>query len=210
MSIIRAAFTVAVLAMGAAWLLLFRPTFLGGPASYVMVAGRSMQPTLDSGDLVLVRQQGNYGNGDIVAFRVPEGEPGEGAIVIHRIVGGSAEEGLIVQGDNKNGPDPWRPTAGDVVGRLWFSVPGAGRLLAILQSPLLLAGLASGVAVSLVLIGGEEKNRPRRACQSQAGGARRRFRPWRLPPWRGLGLGLLLLLALLVIPFAAYRPGKRV
>ena len=161
MSVSRLAFTVALLAVSAAWLLLFRPTFLGGPATYVMVSGASMEPTLDSGDLVLVRQQGNYGSGDIVVFRVPQGEPGEGATVIHRIVGGSPDEGFLMQGDNKEGPDPWRPTKDDVVGKLWFSVPGASRYLAVLQSPLLLAGLASGVAVFLVLIGGGEKEGPR-------------------------------------------------
>lgn len=203
---------LALLAVGlfVAWFLFLRPAFLGGPTSYVRVSGVSMEPSLHQGDLALVRKQGSYSPGDVIAFRVPNGEPGEGVIVIHRIVGGTAEDGFIMQGDNKKNPDLWHPTQDDIVGEMCFRVPGAGRLLAMLQSPMLLAGLASGVAVSLVLIGGEEKNRPRRASQSQAGGARRRFRPWRLPPWRGLDLGLLLLLALLVIPFAAYRLGKRV
>lgn len=179
MSVSRLAFAVALVAMSAAWLLLFRPTFLGGPATYVMVSGASMEPTLDSGDLVLVRQQDNYGSGDIVVFRVPEDEPGEGATVIHRIVGGSPDEGFVMQGDNKEGPDPWRPTKDDVVGKLWFSVPGAGRSLAVLRSHLLLAGLASGVAVFLVLIGGGEKKGPREVSP-----AKRPARPPRLqaPP----------------------------
>ena len=59
-----------------------------------------MQPTLYEGDLAVVRQQSSYEEGDIVAFRVPEGEDGEGAIIIHRIVGGDAENGFILQGDN--------------------------------------------------------------------------------------------------------------
>ncbi len=188
MRVIRAAFVVALLAMSVAWLLLFRPTFLGGPATYVQVYGTSMEPTLDSGDLVLVREQGNYGNGDIVAFRVPEGESGEGAIVIHRIVGGTAKEGFITQGDNKEVFDPWRPTGDDVVGRLWFSIPVGGRLLAILQSPLLLAALASGVAVFLVLSGGEQKKGPPQPSPAEPSHAIRRRRP------RGLELWLLLIL----------------
>src|SRR3972149_5676326 len=148
MSVIRAAFAVALLAMSATWVLLSRPTFLGGPVTYVMVSGRSMEPTLDSGDLVVVRKQGGYGSGDVVAFRVPEGEPGEGATVIHRVVGGSPDEGFVMQGDNKNGPDPWRPTAGDVVGKSWFSVPGASRSLAVLRSPLVLGLPAGGPATA--------------------------------------------------------------
>ncbi|MDO8616234.1 MAG: signal peptidase I [Dehalococcoidia bacterium] len=203
MSVIRVAFAVALLAMSVAWLLLFRPTFLGGPASYVMVSGESMEPTLDSGDLVLLRQQGNYGNGDIVAFHVPEGEPGEGAIVIHRIVGGSPDEGFVMQGDNKDGPDSWQPTKDDVVGEMWFSVPGASRSLAVLHSPLLLAGLASGVAVFLVLIGGEEKNRPREVSPAKRPDRPRRLR---LPP--GLMLWLLLILTASLVVAAPASAAK--
>jgi len=177
MSVRRLAFTVALVAVGAAWLLLFRPTFLGGPATYVMVSGVSMEPTLDSGDLVLVRQQRHYSSGDIVVFRVPKGEPGEGAAVVHRIVGGSPDEGFVMQGDNKQGPDPWRPTKDDVVGKLWFSAPGASRFLAVFQSPLPLAVLASGVAVFLVLVGKGEKKRPRVLSPVRRPARRRRLRP---------------------------------
>ena len=88
--------TVASVALVVTWFFLLRPAFLGGPASYVMVSGVSMEPTLYSGDLAVVRKQGSYGTGDIVAFIVAEGEPGEKAIVIHRIVGGTAEAGFLM------------------------------------------------------------------------------------------------------------------
>src|SRR3972149_4373118 len=65
-----------------AWFFAFRPGFLGGPAGYVIVAGKSMEPALYTGDLVITRKQPEYRPGDTVAFRV------EGGIVIHRIVGG--------------------------------------------------------------------------------------------------------------------------
>ena len=61
--------------------------FLGGPASYVIVSGHSMEPTLYTGDLVVVHQRDEYSVGDMVAFEI-EG----GSQVIHRIVGGSAAE----------------------------------------------------------------------------------------------------------------------
>ena len=153
---------LGLLAIILAWVLFLRPVSLGGPAGYVAVSGRSMQPTLEAGDLVVTRRQGGYAIGDIVAFRVPEREPGAGGRVIHRIVGGSAEEGFVVQGDNKDAPDPWTPTEDDILGKMWFSVPYAGRLLAALQAPLLLAGLASGFAVFLVLSGDTEGKRPRK------------------------------------------------
>jgi signal peptidase I len=188
MIVIRVVFVIALLAMSLAWLLLFRPTFLGGPATYVIVAGRSMEPTLDSGALVMVRQRGSYGNGDIVAFRVPEGKPGEGAIVIHRIVGGSADEGFVVRGDNKEGPDPWHPAKDDIVGKRWFSLPGGSRFLAILRAPLPLAALAGGLAMLLVLSGPQKRKRPRQPSPAEPPHSIRRPRP------RGLRQGLLLIL----------------
>jgi len=140
-----------------AWFLLLRPSFLGGPASYVMVSGESMEPTLDSGDLVLTRSHHAYAVGDLVAFRVPEGEPGEGAIVIHRIVRGSAADGFATQGDNNGWMDPWVVGADDIVGERWLTVAGAGRSLAVLRAPAAMAAVVAGVAVFLVLIGGAGK-----------------------------------------------------
>jgi len=149
-----------------AWLFLLRPAFLGGPASYIMVAGRSMEPTLHTGDLGLTRKQDSYAIGDIVAFHVPKGEPAEGAMVIHRIVGGSAAEGYLVQGDNKNAADPWRPTGHDIVGRLWFTVPGGGRLVWVLRQPLPLGALAGALGALSVLTAGSGK-RARRGGTSR-------------------------------------------
>jgi signal peptidase len=195
---------LAAVLLLAGWLVLLRPVFLGGPATYVRVTGDSMEPTLDSGDLALVRQQGHYGKGDIVAFRPPMHTGGRSAVVIHRIVGGSSEEGFLMQGDNNEGRDPWRISEGDILGEMWFSVPGGGRLLGMLQSPLVLAALASGVAVFLVLSGGEEKKRsplPPPAPPSHA--IRRR------PP-RGLGQWLLLTLLTRIgtaLPFTPRHQG---
>jgi signal peptidase I len=138
-----------------------------------------MEPSLRQGDLAVVRKQGSYSPGDVVAFRVPRGEAGDGAIVIHRIVGGTAEDGFIMQGDNKENPDLWRPTQDDIVGGMWFSVPRAGGVLAFLQGPLRLAGLASGFAVFLVLSGDTDKKRPRKGSPGKRPDAARRR--WRSP-----------------------------
>jgi signal peptidase I len=180
---------LALLAVGLflAWLLFLRPAFLGGPISFVRVSGVSMEPSLRQGDLAVVRKQGGYSPGDVIAFRVPDGEPGDGGIVIHRIVAGRAEDGFIMQGDNNKGADRWRPTEEDVVGKMWFSVPGAGRFLATLQSPMLLAGLASGLAVFLVLSGDTKEKRVRKVSPGKPPGVAPR-------PWRPFGLTLSLLL----------------
>jgi signal peptidase I len=144
--------TIAITAIAALWFALLRPTALGGPASFVIVAGDSMLPTLRSGDLVVAQRHPDYPNGAVVVYRVPEDEPGAGASVIHRVVGGSLADGLLTRGDNTDGPDIWRPRAPDVLGQAWFSVPAVGRALAFVRSPLGLGAVTGfGVFVAALL-----------------------------------------------------------
>ena len=128
------------LAVALVWAMWFRPVPLGGSASYATVAGVSMEPGLHTGDLVIAHTEATYTVGDVVVFRVPAGFPEEGSLVIHRIVGGDPT-GFVVQGDNKEQPDPWRPAASDIVGSSWIEVPGIGALLVMLRTPVVLAGL---------------------------------------------------------------------
>lgn len=130
----------------AAWLLVLRPEGLGGPAGYVLVSGRSMEPTLSNGDLVVSQRQDAYAKGDVIVYRVPEGELGAGAFVIHRIVGGSGRAGYVTRGDNRRSNDLWRPKPRDVAGKLRVHLPRAGHALVWLRAPLPLALLAGAMA----------------------------------------------------------------
>ena len=145
---------IATLALFAVWGVLFRPTFLGGPAGYVIVSGKSMEPTLYAGDLVITKQQPSYEVGDIVAFRV------EGGMVIHRIIGGDAENGYVIQGDNKPTPDLWRPTPAEILGRQWIAIPNAGTWFQQAGEPLPLGVFLGVLGVGAVT--GEKTARRRR------------------------------------------------
>ncbi len=125
------------------WALFLRPASLGGPASYVLVSGKSMLPRYHTGDLVLVERQSSYHVGEVIAYRVPKGDPMAGAQVIHRIVGGNATAGFIVQGDNRTAPDVWRPKTKDIVGAKALRLPDAVVVLGFLRSPLLLGLFAA-------------------------------------------------------------------
>lgn len=150
-SVVRVLLLLAVVGLAAAWVLLFRPSFLGGDVTYITVQGVSMEPTLSTGDLAIVRKQDSYSVGDTVAFHAG------GSIVIHRIVRGSAEEGYVVQGDNKELPDLWRPMGEDILGRMWVSIPWGGRVLAFLRQPLILGSVVGGLGMLSVLSGGSGK-----------------------------------------------------
>ena len=143
------------------WFVLLRPTFLGGTASYLIVSGTSMLPTLASGDLVLAVEQRSYAVGDVVVYRVPAGEPAAGSLIIHRIVGGDARSGYIVRGDNRQGQDPWQPTSRDVVGRMRVDVPAVGRLVVLLRQPFGIALLAA-LTTFLVALGTSRVRSPKK------------------------------------------------
>lgn len=124
------------------------PATLGGSFGMVIVAGNSMEPTYMLGDAVITWTR-PVGVGDVILYRVPDGEPGEGNPVIHRVIGGDAS-GWITQGDNTDRPDDWVPSKDDVLGVAQFEVPLGGQVLAILRSWWLLA-LLGAVAVLLLL-----------------------------------------------------------
>lgn len=142
---------LAVLAAAAGWFVVLRPQIIGGPAAYVLVSGESMEPSLDPGSLVIALRQDEYRVGDVVAYRVPPGNPASGLLVIHRIVGGSAQDGYVMRGDNAAGSDIWRPMPAEIVGRSWVVVPGAMPVLLFARSPIVAASTASAMAVYLIL-----------------------------------------------------------
>ncbi|HEY8921054.1 MAG TPA: hypothetical protein VIN32_00310 [Candidatus Limnocylindria bacterium] len=71
--------------------------------------------------------------------------------MIHRIVDGDATRGFTLQGDHNTAPDPWHPKWADMVGLARWRLPNAGRLIALVQQPVILAGLASVLVVTVFL-----------------------------------------------------------
>ena len=148
---------VVALTLAVGWVAFLRPAGMGGPAGYVIVSGESMEPLLHTGDLAVVTRETNYDVGDVVAYRIPAGDVGGGMLVIHRVIGGSIDDGLILQGDNRDTPDMWRPQAEDVVGSLRVYVPHAGTALFLLRTPLVIAGVAGFLGFWVVATSGERK-----------------------------------------------------
>jgi signal peptidase I len=131
----------AALALTVATWLFFAPQRLGGPVSYLVVSGSSMEPMLSRGDLVLVRDSDDYRERDVVAYRSHD----LGRIVVHRLVGQHAGH-FVLKGDNNDWLDADRPASSDLVGKLWLRVPRAGRLLVRLREPRSTAPFLGGLA----------------------------------------------------------------
>jgi signal peptidase len=129
------------------WWNLYRPQLVGGPAAYAMVSGRSMESTLDDGDLVITREHASYHVGEIIAYEVPAGEPNAGLRVVHRIVGGSAATGFVTRGDHRTSVDPWRPRPADVIGSVALRIPYGGAVLSLLREPPLFAWFVGSIVL---------------------------------------------------------------
>jgi signal peptidase I len=166
--------TVTLLgAVAIVWAFTLRPQTLGGPAMFVAVRGSSMLPTYQHGDLVVVQSAASYSVGEVVAYRVPAGQIGEGKVVIHRIIGGDGARGFTLKGDHNTAPDPWMPKQDDMVGVATFRLPNAGRLVALVQEPVILAGLAAALVVTVVLLRPPPPRRGRRSARRRSKGLAR-------------------------------------
>lgn len=133
--------------------LLAGPTSLGGPASYVIVDGRSMEPTYQDGDLVIARERATYSLGDIVVYDAPVDSQFN---VIHRIVQPTSG-GFITQGDNRDEPDGWIAPHETIYGSAWLHIPNGGTAITWLRQPAVLAGLAAGLVAFELLKRAEKK-----------------------------------------------------
>jgi signal peptidase I len=197
---------LAVALAAGAWFALAPSQLPGGSTGYVLPSGSSMLPLLERGDLVVVRESPSYGAGDVVAFESDELD----RIVLHRIL--RSEDGAFVtKGDNNDWIDADRTTPDEVLGRMWFRIPGGGSALAWIRTPQGAAVLGSILAVVLmggVGIGVRRRRRRRRGSTPPA--APRASRP--TPVLRVAAFGLAGLVAALAVfaAFAFLRPETRV
>lgn len=119
------------------------PRALGGRVTYIITSGTSMQPGIETGDLVLVRRASRYHVGDVAAYHSAD----LGTTVLHRIVEVEGDR-FVFQGDANSWRDPELVAGRDVLGSQWLRVPAVGRLAAHARGP---AGLA--LALGLLTVG---------------------------------------------------------
>lgn len=98
-----------------------------GFSSAVVLSG-SMEPAIRVDDMVIVHKQSSYELQDVIMYE------GENSMITHRIVG-TNEGAYITRGDSNNTDDPAVP-AEKVVGKVVCTIPGAGKVILFLQSPL--------------------------------------------------------------------------
>lgn len=146
-----------LVALACLWVF-FAPAQFGGQASYVIVAGASMKPQLQFGDLAIVRQTPLYQVGDVVTYRHPIAGP-----IIHRIIEQNGDR-YILKGDANDWIDSHSPTQEEIIGKLWIHLPRLGRSLQKLRSPawltLISLMIAAGVFSSFQQRAGKRGSKP--------------------------------------------------
>ncbi len=123
----------------------------------VPVAGGSMRPVLQPGDLVTLRgvEPSELKKGDIIAFQTPESARrrfGLPESIVHRIIKVEKFDTGVqfqTQGDANSGPDEFDVKSGDVLGRMESRLAGWGYPLLFMRSR---QGLIFLAAVGLVVL----------------------------------------------------------
>lgn len=148
---------VLIVLLLAAWSVA-APTQFGGLVSYVVVTGNSMDPSLENGDLAIVRAADRYQPGDIVAYRHPNIGP-----VIHRITAIESDR-FVFKGDNNSWTDSYDPMAAELIGALWVQVPRVGALMEATRSAgvLPILGGVGGAILMVSFLGSGDKNQSSR------------------------------------------------
>jgi signal peptidase I len=155
-SSVLGSFFIAFLLVSMVFLwILFAPEPFGGQASYVMVAGASMEPSMHAGDLAIVREAQVYQVGDVVTYRHPVAGP-----IIHRIVDREGDR-YIFKGDNNDWIDSYRPSQDEFIGKLWVHLPDMAQVLQKIRSPVWRTLLSLLIAAGIFSSFAHEKERER-------------------------------------------------
>ena len=160
---------VALAVMG--WLF-FAPGPLGGDVSYVVTTGTSMQPRLNAGDLVILREQPRYDVGDVAGYHSET----LGRVVLHRITR-VEPDGFVFKGDNNDFFDSDRPDASEILGAEWLAIPGVGHALTWVGEPVNAAVVVALLAILMLGGIGHRRRRKRGRHRSSGRSPRKRRGP---------------------------------
>lgn len=115
-----------------------------------------MLPTFEPGGLVITRAEDHYEVGDVVAYDNAQLH----SVVMHRIVATDGDR-FVLQGDNNDFLDGFRPTADEVVGKQWLELPGIGVFVRLVQQPLLFAVIMAGATLFALKVPRRSRRRRR-------------------------------------------------
>lgn len=117
----------------------------------------SMEPTIKTGELVIIKPQNNYQVGDIITFNFPNSP--ESALTTHRIFEKIIRDDIELyktKGDANNSPDLSLIRKGNILGKYRFGVPYIGYLIGYVKT---LPGLVLIIIIPATIIIYEESRK---------------------------------------------------
>ena len=115
-----------------------------------IVQSGSMEPSIKTGALVILKPSTEYHIGDVIMF----GEDTKTKVpTTHRIVADEVRSGVFyytTKGDANEDPDPQQVAQSEVIGKVLFSIPYFGYVLDFAKKPLgfaLLIGVPAAIVV---------------------------------------------------------------
>ncbi len=164
-----------------ALVLLLAPRLLG--VNLLVVLSQSMEPAIPMGSIVVSQPNTTADEievGDVITFNA-QGPNGDPALITHRMVevlGSGSGVRFRTQGDAVEDPDMTLVSSSNLVGRVWFSLPLVGYMVAFIRTPvgyLVLIGLpallliVSERRVTFRSMREEERQRPVRVSLTVSG-----------------------------------------
>lgn len=121
------------------------------PFRFYAVQTGSMEPAIKVGDLILVKEEEEYKQGDVITFRGGTGDSQK--TITHRIEKVNEDGTFITKGDANSAADIDLVKEEDIIGRYFFRIPLLGYPINFARTPVGFLGL---IAVPAVIIGYEE------------------------------------------------------
>ncbi|MEK7530818.1 MAG: signal peptidase I [Patescibacteria group bacterium] len=141
-----------VLVVAVAGLFLVSALPIPGNIEVKVVKSGSMEPTIQTGSIVVVRPEPAYFVGDIVTFgpdtreRIPTTHR-----IVDEVVSDQGAPGFITKGDNNEDVDAQPVVAGSIIGRVVLSIPYAGYVLDFAKQPIGFVFLI-GIPAAIIMI----------------------------------------------------------
>jgi len=140
---------LVIILCGVAAFLLAPRLGLTSPLEFKIVRSGSMEPAISTGSVVLIQPTNDYKVGDVITFGA---DTATAVPTSHRIISIASENGTTyytTKGDANKTADQSETPANKVIGRVIFSLPAVGYILAFSKTRL---GFALLVLIPAVLI----------------------------------------------------------
>ncbi len=134
-NIIQYLFVTAVVVLALLLIATLAPVVPGGLSLKIVQSG-SMEPSIPTGSLVIIKGEEIYNIGDVVTF----GSRSRASVpTTHRIVDSRISNGVVVyktKGDANDTADPREIRVVDIIGKVQFSIPYLGFVVDFARKPL--------------------------------------------------------------------------